>query len=83
MGGVKQFYSDMFNLINFEPNLLKVDKKYYKGINIYHIGYITIKKKIEDYESIHIVKYSQSIHFCICLLTMKMDMLRKKMKINT
>ena len=30
---------------NFKSNLLKIDKKHYKGINIYYIGYITIKKK--------------------------------------
>ena len=42
----------MVNLKNFEPNLLKIDKKHYKGIYIYYIGYITIKK-IDDYESIY------------------------------
>ena len=58
MGKVKQieiknrtyyFYNDMINLKNFEnfeSNLLKIDKKHYKGIDIYHIGYITIKKMI-------------------------------------
>ena len=30
--------------------MLKIDKKHYKGINIYYIRYITIKK-IDDYES--------------------------------
>ena len=44
----------MVNLKNFEPNLLKIDKKHYKGIYIYYIGYITIKK-IDDYESIYSV----------------------------
>ena len=34
----------MINLENFESNLLKIDKKLYKGINIYYIGYITIRK---------------------------------------
>ena len=34
----------MINLKNFESNLLKIDKKHYKEINIYYIGYITIKK---------------------------------------
>ena len=38
------FYNDMINLKNFDSNLLKTDKKHYKGINIYYIGYITIKK---------------------------------------
>ena len=56
MGKVKQteiknrtyfFYNDIINLKNFESNMLKIDKKYYKGIDIYYIGYIT-NKKIEN-----------------------------------
>ena len=43
------FYNDMINLKKFNSNLLKIDKKDYKGINIYNIGYITIKK-IDDCE---------------------------------
>ena len=38
------FYNDMINLKNFEPNLLKIDRKLYKNIRIYNIGYIAIKK---------------------------------------
>ena len=38
------FFDDMINLENFESNLLKIDKKHYKGIDIYYTGYITIKK---------------------------------------
>ena len=34
--------------------MLKIDKKSYKGIGIYNIGYITIKK-IDDYENIYSV----------------------------
>ena len=61
MGEVKQieikngtyyFYNDMMNLQHFESNLLKIDKKHYKVINIYYIGYITIKK-MDDCEKIH------------------------------
>ena len=53
MGKVKQiniknrtyyFYNDIINLKNFESKLLKIDKKSYKNIGIYNIGYITIKK---------------------------------------
>ena len=40
----------MINLKDFESNSLKVNKKHYKGINIYYIGHITIKK-IDDFES--------------------------------
>ena len=36
----------MISLKNFESNLLKIAKKYYKGIDIYYTGYITIKKLV-------------------------------------
>ena len=42
------FYSDIINLKKFEPNMLKIDKKSYKNIAIYNIGYITIKR-MSDY----------------------------------
>ena len=48
------FYNDNINLKIFVSNLLKINRKDYKGINIYYIGYITIKK-IDDYESIYSV----------------------------
>ena len=44
----------MINIKDFEPNLLKIDKKSYKNIDIYYIGYITIKK-IDDCENIYSV----------------------------
>ena len=47
-------YNDLINLENFDSNLLKIDKMHYKGINIYYIGYITIKKN-DDCESIYSV----------------------------
>ena len=34
----------MVNIKNFDSNLLKIDKKSYKNIAIYYIGYIYIKK---------------------------------------
>ena len=48
------FYNDIIDLKDFQPNLLKIDKKLYKNIDINYIGYITIKK-IDDYESIYSV----------------------------
>ena len=33
-------------------NLSKIDKNHYKGVSIYYIGYITIKKT-DDCENIH------------------------------
>ena len=38
------FYNDIIDLENFDSSLLKIDKKSYKDIGIYNIGYITIKK---------------------------------------
>ena len=46
------FYNDIIDLKNFKPNLLKIDKISYKNIDVYYIGYITIKI-IDDYESIY------------------------------
>ena len=62
MGQVKEiniknqtyFFDDMINIKNFHSNLLKIDKKSYKNIDIYYIGYITIKK-FGDCENIHSV----------------------------
>ena len=46
-------YNDITDLEN-KSNLLKVDKKSYKGIGICNIGYITIKK-IDDCKNIYSV----------------------------
>ena len=48
------FLNDMINIEVFDPNLLKIDKKSYKNMDIYYIGYMAIKK-IDDYENIHSV----------------------------
>ena len=46
------FFDDMINIRNFHSNLLKIDKKSHKDIDVYYIGYITIKK-FSDCENIH------------------------------
>ena len=48
------FYNDIIDLKDFDARLLKIDKKSYKNIGIYNIGYIAIKK-IDDYENIYSV----------------------------
>ena len=45
------FFNDMINIKNFNPKLLKIGKKLYKNIDIYCIGYITVK----DHLKIHSV----------------------------
>ena len=61
MGEIKQiniknstyyFYNDIIDLKNFDAWLLKIDKKSFKDIGIYNIGYITIKK-IDHCKNIH------------------------------
>ena len=63
MGEVKQiniknrtyyFYNDQINLTDFDTRLLKVNRKDYDEIDIYYIGYVTIKK-IADYNNINSV----------------------------
>ena len=63
MGNIKQiniknqtyyFHNNVINIEELNLSLLKTDKKLYKDIDIYYIGYITIKK-ISDYENIYFV----------------------------
>ena len=53
MGKVKQikiknriyyFYNDRINLKDFDARFLKFHKKNYNEIDIYYIGYVTVKK---------------------------------------
>ena len=54
MGTIKQinvknrtyYFYNIIELENFASSLLKIDKKSYKDISIYNIGYITIKKLV-------------------------------------
>ena len=63
MGKIKQiniknrtyyFYNYQIDLKDFDARLLKIDKKDYNEIDIYYIGYVTIKK-IGDYNNINSV----------------------------
>ena len=44
----------MINIEDFDSNLMKIEQKLYKNVDIYYIGYIIIKK-IDDYENIYSV----------------------------
>ena len=57
------FYNDIIDIKMFDARLLKIDKKSYKDIGIYNIGYIAIKK-IDNCEKIY------SLILCIYLLIM-------------
>ena len=58
------FYNDIIDLEKFKSNLLKIGKKSDKGIGIYNIGYVAIKK-IDD------CKIFTLWILCICLLLMQ------------
>ena len=45
--GTYYFWNDLINLKDFDPKLLKLDRKSSIDISIYYIGYVT--KKSEDY----------------------------------
>ena len=80
MGKVKQieiknrtyyFNNDIINIEDFNSSLLKIDKKLYKDIDIYYIGFITVKKYCENMYSVNpfhliIVKLHQHIE-CRCV----------------
>ena len=77
MGEVKQiniknrtfyFYIDQINLKDFVARLLKIDKKNYKEIDIYHIGYVTVKKiancnKINSLNALYLMIHQMIAHF--------------------
>ena len=48
------FYNDQIDLKDFDATLSKIDTKDYNKIDIYYIGYVTIKK-ISDYNNINSV----------------------------
>ena len=53
------FYNDLIKLFDFDPNMLNLEKKSFKGINIYYIGYITKKEeyKINSVNPLHFLIY--------------------------
>ena len=57
------YFNDIINIKYFHSNLLRIDNKQYKDIDIYYIGYITVEK-IGDCENINSVNpLCLMIHF--------------------
>ena len=65
----------MINIKNFDSNSLKIDKKSYKNIRIYYIGYITMK----DFDYINI----QSVNPLYLVIDKVDGYIEEKMEINT
>ena len=49
------FFNDMMNIKDFDSNLQKIDKNSYKNINIYYIGYISIKRYYENISRVNLL----------------------------
>ena len=58
------YFEDMVNIKDFHSNVLEINKKSHKDIDIYYIGYIIIKK-CRDYENIHSVNLLYLIINCV------------------
>ena len=65
----------MINIEVFDLNSLKINKKLYKNINIYYIGYITIKK-VDDCENIY------SVNPLYLIIAEVDDILKKKIGVD-
>ena len=76
MGNIKEiniknqtyyYLDDMINIANFDLNLLKIDNKLYKNIDIYYLGHITMKDsgyvKIKSVNPLYLVIYQVDGHF--------------------
>ena len=70
------YFNDIIDIKDFQSNLLKIDKKQYKDIDVYYIGYITIKN-FGDCQNIHSVN---PLYLKFILLQ---DILKKRMMKNT
>ena len=44
------YFYNIINIETFDSNMLKLDKKSYKNLDIYNIGYVTVKKIGSGYD---------------------------------
>ena len=79
MGSIKEinskertyyFYNDIVDIETFDSKNLKLDKKKYKDLDIYNIGFVTIKKIGDCYD----VNSVNPLYLCMIMLV---DILKK------
>ena len=53
------FDNDLIKFFDFDPNMLKLEKKTFKGINICYVGYVTKKEeyKINSVNPLYLLIY--------------------------
>ena len=66
------YFYNIIDLKTFDSKNLKVDKKTYKDLDIYNIGYVTIKKIGCGYDVNSVNPFLR-----ICVLTMRVDISEK------
>ena len=54
------YFNDIIDIKDFQSNLLKIDKKQYKDIDIYYIGHITIIRSVNP---LYLIIYSATGYF--------------------
>ena len=69
----------MINIKDFDPSVLKIDKKSYKNTGIYYIGYIAIK----DYDHVKINSVNPLLIVYTIINEGDGSISEKKMEINT
>ena len=67
------FFKDIINKKDLDPNNIEIDKKSYKNILIYYIGYVTIKKDLKIYSVNPLYLISNELY---------LDTLKKLMEIS-
>ena len=68
--GAYNFFSDIIYIENCDPNNIKVDKKSYKNILIYYIGYETLEKDLKIF----------TLNLCTLFWVKRMDTFNRLME---
>ena len=68
------FFDDLSNFKDFDPNLLKISNKSQKNIDVYYIGYITVK--YSDYVKIN------SVNPLYLIISAVDGYIKEKMEVN-
>ena len=75
------FYNDIIDtklMILFDSSMLRLDKETHKNLDIFNIGYFTVKNI--GYSSGHSIHSVNPLYFCV--LTMLADILKNRDQIN-
>ena len=72
------FYNDIIDTKTFDSSMLRLDKETHKNLDIFNIGYFTVKNI--GYSSGHSIHSVNPLYFCV--LTMLVNILKNRGQIN-